>query len=65
MNSEMHERLERMEGKIDGLTDSVGDFRVAVEHRLTKAEERAGWIGAIAGFLSSIGLVVLKQKTGH
>lgn len=58
------DRFERIEEKIDTLTKDVGDFRVAVEHRLTKAEERAGVIGAITGLLSSIGLTFLRSKTG-
>ena len=58
------DRFERMEQKLDDLGTKVDDVRVAVEHRLTKAEERAGWIGAITGLLSSLGLTFLKGKVG-
>lgn len=59
------ERFDRLDDKLDKLTETVGDFRVSVEHRLTKAEERAGIFGAVSGIISALGLTWLKGKVGN
>lgn len=38
----------------DKTNETLTEFRVSVEGRLSRVEERAGWIGAIAGVLGSI-----------
>lgn len=40
--------------KTDETKNTLTEFRVSVEGRLSRVEERAGWIGGISGILGSI-----------
>ena len=40
--------------KTDETNETLTEFRVSVEGRLSRVEERAGWIGAVGGVLASL-----------
>lgn len=52
--SALAEDVRYIREKTDETNGTLTEFRVSVEGRLSRVEERAGWIGAIAGVLGSI-----------
>lgn len=50
----MSDQLNRIEDKVDALAKEVVDLRVAVEHRVTKLEAKAGIIGVVTGLLGGL-----------
>lgn len=52
VDREILERFDRVDEKLDRLTERFDEHRVQVQGRLTKVEVKSGVIAAIAGFLS-------------
>lgn len=52
--SALAEDVRYIRDQTDKTNETLTEFRVSVEGRLSRVEERAGWIGAIAGVLGSI-----------
>ena len=50
----MKEDLDRIEEKVDGLTNQVADLRVAVENRLTKIETKSAMIAFAVGAIPAL-----------
>lgn len=50
------DRLERIEDKMDKLREQMSDYQLAVEHRVSVLEMKAGIWGTIGGLLSGAAL---------
>lgn len=42
--------------RVDAIGDEVKEFRVGVEHRVTKLEMKAGLWGVLGGLLATLGV---------
>ena len=50
------DRLERIEKKMDKLDEKLDDYQLAVEHRVSVLEVKAGVWGMLGGVISGIAL---------